>query len=139
MHLSLKNSVAVTWWGRNSLNWLGFCNHVYFVILCVLLWFVRPGVRRHTGRHSPDLLKLILCESSVCVYVCVWVCMCVRSCVYVCVCVYPRLRLLITSGVMWRDMNLIRLVKQVLQLLYGNYIPIIVNGHGLGIGTRYGN
>ena len=42
--------------------------------------------------------------------------------VYVCVCVFvcPRPRLLITSGVMWRDMDLIRLVKQVLQLLYGN-------------------
>ena len=38
----------------------------------------------------------------------------------VCVCVCPRPRLLITSGVMWRDMDLIRLVKQVLQLLYGN-------------------
>ena len=29
-------------------------------------------------------------------------------------CVCPRPRLLITSGVMWRDMDLIRLVKQVL-------------------------
>ena len=38
----------------------------------------------------------------------------------VCVCVYPRSSLLITSGVMWRDMDLICLVKQVLQLLYGN-------------------
>ena len=41
----------------------------------------------------------------------------VRVCAYVC----PRPRLLITSGAMWHDMNLIRLVKQVLQLLYGNY------------------
>ena len=49
-----------------------------------------------------QLLKLILCGSSVCVCVC------------------PRPRLLITSGVMWRDMDLIGLVKQVLQLLYGN-------------------
>ena len=40
---------------------------------------------------------------------------------HVCVCVCPRPRLLITSGMMWHDMNLIRLVKQVLQLLYGNY------------------
>ena len=39
--------------------------------------------------------------------------------VRVCVCLRPRL--LITSGVIWHDMNLIRLVKQVLQLLYGNY------------------
>ena len=37
---------------------------------------------------------------------------------YVCV---SALRLLITSGVMWCDMVPIRLVKQVLQLLYDNY------------------
>ena len=35
-----------------------------------------------------------------------------RVCVCVCVCVCPRLRLLITSGVIWRDMNLIRLVNK---------------------------
>ena len=41
-------------------------------------------------------------------------------CMRACVCECPRPRLLITSGVMWRDINLIRLVKQVLQLLYGD-------------------
>ena len=41
-----------------------------------------------------------------------------RVCVCLCVCLPPRL--LITSGVMWRDMDLIRLVKQVLQRLFGN-------------------
>ena len=45
---------------------------------------------------------------------------CMRVCVCVCMRVCPPLRLLITSGVMWHDMDLIRLVKQVLQLLYGN-------------------
>ena len=40
----------------------------------------------------------------------------------VCVCLRPRL--LITSGVMWCDMNLIPLVV------------VIVNGRGLGIGTH---
>ena len=44
----------------------------------------------------------------------------VRMSVCVCVCVCPPLRLLITSGVMWHDMDPMRLVKQVLQLLYGN-------------------
>ena len=44
----------------------------------------------------------------------------VRMCACVCVFVCPRPRLLITSGVMWHDMNLIPLVKQVLKLLYGN-------------------
>ena len=54
---------------------------------------------------------------------CVCVCWCMRACmcvcvVYVCVyvvCVCPPPRLLITRGVMWRDMDPIRLVKQVLQ------------------------
>ena len=41
-------------------------------------------------------------------------------------------RLLITSSVMWHDMDLIRLDKEVLQLLYGNFS----HGCGLGIGTR---
>ena len=51
-------------------------------------------------------LEIVSVRKSVCVCVCL------------CVCLPPRL--LITSGVMWRDMDLIRLVKQVLQLLYGN-------------------
>ena len=45
--------------------------------------------------------------------------MCV--CVCVCVCVSAPKAIIITSGVVWCDMNLIWLVKQVLQLLYGNY------------------
>ena len=40
--------------------------------------------------------------------------------VYACACVCPHPRLLITSGVIWHDMDLIQLVKQALQLLYGN-------------------
>ena len=51
------------------------------------------------GRHMPGFLKLILCGSSVCV------------CVFVCV---SAPKLLITSGVMWCDMDPIPLVKQVL-------------------------
>ena len=43
----------------------------------------------------------------------VWiVCMCM--CVFASVCVYPPPRLLITSGVMWHDIDPIQLVKQVL-------------------------
>ena len=40
----------------------------------------------------------------------------------VCVCVFVCLppRLLITSGMMWREMDPMQLVKQDLQLLYGN-------------------
>ena len=66
--------------------------------------FFLNQVRAGLGRRAPGFLKLILCGSSVCVFVCVC----------------PRPRLLLTSGVMWHDMDLIRLVKQVLQLLYGN-------------------
>ena len=45
---------------------------------------------------------------------------CMRVCVFACVCVCPPPRLLITSGMMWHVIDSIRLVKQVLQLLYGN-------------------
>ena len=57
---------------------------------------------------------------SVCLSVCL--CVCLYACVHVCVCmcVYPPPRLLIANGMMWHDMDPIRLVKQVLQLLYGN-------------------
>ena len=44
-----------------------------------------------------------------CVYVCVCVCVYVYVCVCVCVCVHvcvsPPPKLLITSGLMWCDMN----------------------------------
>ena len=49
--------------------------------------------------------------------VCVRVRVCVRVCMRVCVRVCPPPGLLITSG----DVDPLRLVKQVLQLLYGNY------------------
>ena len=60
----------------------------------------------------------------VCVLVCVSVCehayiyVCVCVCVYVCV---RAPRLLITSGMMWYDMDPIWLVKLVPQLFYGNF------------------
>ena len=41
----------------------------------------------------------------VCMCVCVCVCVCVRVCVCARVCVHPPLRLLITRGVMWCDMD----------------------------------
>ena len=48
----------------------------------------------------------------VCMCMCVCVCVCVCVCLRVCVCPPPRL--LITSGVMWCDIDSKRLVKQVL-------------------------
>ena len=68
---------------------------------------IKPGTRRP---HA-WFLKIDPVRTSVCVFVCV----------FVCLCVCPRSRLLTTSGVMWRDMDLMRLVKQIVQLLYGNY------------------
>ena len=52
-----------------------------------------------------------------------------------CACVCPHPRLLITSGVIWHDMNLIRLVKK-LYSCYMATVVIIVNGCGLDIDTR---
>ena len=75
-------------------------------------------VRGGYGRRAHGFLKLILCRSLVWVFVC------------------QRLRLLITSGVMWRDVDLIQLVKQVLQLLYAT-VAAIVYGRGLGISARH--
>ena len=74
----------------------------------------------------------------VCVCVCVCVCAFVCVCVCMCVCVCSSQRLLITSGMMWHDMDPMQLVKQVLQLLYGTLV-VIVNGCGLGIGARHRN
>ena len=54
-------------------------------------------------------------------------------CVFVCVCPPPRL--LITSGVMWRDMD----PYDWLNKFYSCYmvtVVVIVNGRGLGIVTR---
>ena len=46
-------------------------------------------------------------------------------------CVHPPPRLLITSGVMWCDMDSISLVKQVLQLSYGSCSMLSVMGMAL--------
>ena len=81
----------------------------------------------------PGFLKLFLCRY---LYVRVFglrlhLYVCVCMCVFVC----PHLRLLITSGVMWNDMDHILLVKQVYSC-YMATIVIIVNGRVLGIGTH---
>ena len=52
----------------------------------------------------------------------------------VCVRVCPHPRLSITSGVIWRYMNLIRLVKKFYSC-YMATIVVIVNGRGLSIDT----
>ena len=58
--------------------------------------------------------------------------MCVFGCVCVCVCVCPPLRLLITSGMMWRDMD----PYDWLNKFYSRYMAIVVtiiNECSLGI------
>ena len=82
--------------------------------------------RAGRSRRVPGFLKLILCGSSVCMFVCVCVC----------VCVCPGLRLLITSGVICYDMNLIRLVNKFYSC-YMVTVVVIINWHGLSIDTRH--
>ena len=90
-----------------SLSWL-LISLLFIAIPTSFLKFelFKPGTRRLQASAHLVFLKLILCRSSVYMYVCV--------------CVFPCLRLLITSSMIWHDMKPIWLVKQVLQLLYGN-------------------
>ena len=61
--------------------------------------------------------------------------MCACVCVCVCVCVCPPPRLLITSGVMWHDVDPLRLLNKFYSC-YMATVVIIVNGCGLDIGAR---
>ena len=51
---------------------------------------------------------------SMCVCLCVCVCVRVYVCMCVCACVCLPPRLLITSGMMWHDVDPTQLIKQVL-------------------------
>ena len=53
----------------------------------------------------------------------------------VCVCVYPLPRPLITSGMMWHDIDLLNKFHSC----YMAIVVSIVNGRGLGIDTHYEN
>ena len=64
----------------------------------------------------PGFLKLFLCGR-----------------LYVCVCMSTP-EAINTSGMMWHDMYPIRLIKQVYSC-YMATVVVMVNGHGLGIGT----
>ena len=78
--------------------YLHHANRFYFTWLCLF----RPGTRSQRPR-MPGFLKLLW---STCQYACV--CLCLSVC--------PPPRPLITSGVIWCDIDRVRLVKQVLQL-----------------------
>ena len=51
-----------------------------------------------------------------------WIAFVWEVCIRMRVCMCPPLRLLLTSGIMWHDMEPLWLVKQVLQLLYGSWL-----------------
>ena len=101
--------IAMMFFKRNSL----------FSVVCgepnAILWhLLNHGCR---GRSAPGFLKLFL-----------------RGRLYMRVCL--PLKLLITSGVMWHDMN----SYDWLNKFYSYYmatVVVIVNGCGLGIGTRH--
>ena len=133
VHYSYIQYVAISYWFKLTTFFLTFYWDPYFISQIRFILKTRRALA--TGRHSPGFLKLFLCKH-VYVYVYVFACVCVCVCVFACVSLPPRL--LITSGVMWRDIDHIRLLKQVLQLLYGN-CSIIVNGRGLGVDTHHGN
>ena len=82
----------------------------------------KPGVcdRRPSAPVSLKLLQFARRCVCACVCMCVCVCVCVFMCVCVslclCVSVCPPLRPLISSGVIWCDIDRAQLVKQVLQL-----------------------
>ena len=77
----------------------------------ILLNQARAGLRR---RRAPGFLKLILCGSSVCVFVC------------------PRPRLVMISGEIWTSYDWLNKFYSY----YMETVVIIVNGRGLGIGTH---
>ena len=92
------------------------------LIIQTLLNQARAGLRPARARF----LIIVSVRTFVCVFVCV----------FVCLCVHPPPKLLITIGVIWHDIDPIRLVKQVLQL-FMTTVVIIANGRGLGIGMRH--
>ena len=70
-----------------------------------------------------------------CLYACACVCVCVCACVCVCVCVCVPPRLLLTSGVMWCNIDW-------LNKFYGFYMAAlvgIISGRGISIHICCGN
>ena len=75
---------------------------------------------------------------SVCLCVCVCVCVCLCVCVFVCVSVCPPPRLLITSGVIWCDID----PYNWLNKFYGLYMAAVIsigNMCDVSIYTRRGH
>ena len=82
-----------------------------------LMHAMKNGIWKSWYVEGANRTELWLFKPGVCLVS--WNCFCAD--VGICVCVSaPEATVLITSGVMWYDMDLIRLVKQDLQLLYSN-------------------
>ena len=59
--------------------------------------------------------------------------MCICVCVFVCVCVCPPPKLVITSGVMWCDMDPCDWLNKFYSCNMATVV-VIITGRGLGIG-----
>ena len=83
--------------GSNSLKFYSAKLHMVLICQFFTTNVFKPGARWPAPVRA-WFLEIVSVQTSVCVFVCVC----------------PPPRLLITSGVMWRDMDPMRLVKQVL-------------------------
>ena len=83
-------------------TWHHILNTKYHKIMETFSSIIKPGARSRRPR-APGFLKLLWFARR-------YVCVCV------CVCVCPPPRPLITSGMIWCDIDRVRLVKQVLRL-----------------------
>ena len=117
-------------------NYFAICIELLPVFFCLhyTLWQSYSTLasflnQAHTG-HRPACAWFLKIDPVWIVYMRVYVCVCVC----VCVCMCPPLRLLITSGMMWHNMD----PKHWLNKFYNCYmdsVVIIINMHGLGIDT----
>ena len=124
--------------GYNSRTW--FKN--LFAMMPMLMWNIYYMFHINMGIIANKFLNQVRAG---CRPACVWflkivsvrtsVCVCVCQCVCVFVCVCPPLRLLITNGTMWHDMD----TYDWLNKFYSCYMAtevIIVNVCDHGIGTH---
>ena len=91
---------------------------LYIIILLIIILIFKLHRRPQAGGRPVSLKLIASVQTSVCVCICV----------HACVCVHHKV-----INNQWCDMYLIRLVKQVLEVLCMPTVVVIVNGRGLGI------